>query len=87
MNVTIDNNKRKGESSLLNDVTKKKRYQYSNEELANALERVRQGENKHLIAAESKIPYSTIRKKFKTNCDGKCTLYQLQQLLIRFGLY
>ena len=72
-------NKRKSEPTLLDDISKRKRYQYSNEKLKNALERVRKGESKHLVASESKIPYSTIRAKINTNCNGKYALFNLFQ--------
>ena len=67
----MNNKKRKSEKTLPGVAAKRKRYQYTNEELANALQRVKQGENKHLVAAETCIPYSTIRTKLKENCNGK----------------
>ena len=63
--------KRKSDTIDIADVTKPKRYQYSNLDLQNALRRVEDGENALQVAKSSTVPYSTIRKKLNSKCDGK----------------
>lgn len=63
--------KRKIEPFEVASIGKKRRYQYSNQELQDALRRMWNGENKHHVSRKSNIPYSTIRKKLRENCNSE----------------
>lgn len=50
---------------------KRTRYNYSNEELSQAIAAVNSGEAAYSVARRTKVPYTTLMKKIKTNSLGK----------------
>lgn len=50
---------------------KRKRYTYSNAQLADAIGAVKTGENAFSVAKRLQIPYTTLRKKLEENSSGE----------------